>query len=271
MNVTDRRSLSKALARTHGGDRDGWERVKEYQRVLDYAAKHPEQKSQAISTGLDLPRERIRSWVDADGRPDPVRTVQTAEDHGWLDLDWRCTPFSGLNQLVAWVFSGGSVSKNYTPRFAFDNETDRSRVAAAFNELGIGYRVIEREESRAPEVEPTAAARTLGRLLVVLGAPQGGKSREASLTLPAYLDDAPDRTRLQFAQTYVRNRAVARPDLDETPVQFKEQRPESYRSELKRFLADVVGEEGSVVGSTTIRLDRRAAAMLCEEFAFGDD
>ena len=257
MDVTGRQTVAKALARTHGGDRDGWERVAEYQRVLEWRGKHPNRGSSAAASALDLPRGRIRPWIDDSARPDPVRTVQRAEDHGWLDLEWGIEPFTGLNVLVAWIFSGGSIARNFVPRFAIGDDADEADLATAFEAIGLDYRRRDREPGRAIEIEPAEAGTTLGRLLAALGAPQGVKNRTSSLALPAYLDVAPFETRLAFARTYVRNRAVRRPDRTRQPVQVKEDRSATFRRALSSFLCDVVGHPEAVTGSEVLYLSQR--------------
>jgi len=113
MNITDRQLVARALTETYTGGYapDPWERVTEYQRVLEYTAKHPNKGSTAVATALELPRGRIRPWMDG-ARPDPVRAIQTAEAHGWLDLDHGAAPFTGLNTLVARIFSAGAIARD---------------------------------------------------------------------------------------------------------------------------------------------------------------
>jgi len=267
MDITDRQAIAKALARTYGSDRDGWERVEEYQRVLEYTGTHPNKGSAAVSSALELPRERIRPWVDGDARPDPARGVQTAEELGWLDLAWEQPPFTGLNVLVAWIFSGGSLNRNVVPYFALGDAGAHERLDEAFADLGIEYELLREDASnRATEARPAEAASVLGRLLHALGAPLGTKNRETDLSLPTYLDDAPYPIRLAFARTYVQNRQTPRPDRPNTPIQIAEERSPAYRQELIAFLADVVGVEMWIRGeSESIRLDQRAAAMLCPD------
>jgi hypothetical protein len=83
-------NVVKVFARTYGrsDSRDGWDRVQDYRRVIEYTAEHPKKGSQAVATALEIPLERIRPWIDDEARPDPVRGIQTTEAHGWLDLDW---------------------------------------------------------------------------------------------------------------------------------------------------------------------------------------
>lgn len=83
MDITDHETVARALADTYRGGYapDPWERVTEYQRVLEYTAEHPNKGSSAVASALELPRGRIRPWMDG-ARPDPVCAIQTAEEHG---------------------------------------------------------------------------------------------------------------------------------------------------------------------------------------------
>lgn len=83
---TERDIVVRELARIYNtpGYADPWECIRDYQRVQRYCADHPQQKSQAVSSALNLPRERIRTWVDSDGKPDAYRGLQTALDNDWI-------------------------------------------------------------------------------------------------------------------------------------------------------------------------------------------
>jgi hypothetical protein len=78
-----------ALAATYprNGEPEAWARVQEYRRLRAYCFEHPDDGSYAVAPALELPRSHIRSWVDGDGKPDPVRAIDTARDLGWLDVD----------------------------------------------------------------------------------------------------------------------------------------------------------------------------------------
>ena len=92
----------KSLARTYDVQNrsDGWDAVEDYQRYLDVSAQNPDSGSSALSSKLEMPRGRIRSW---DSKPDPARAVEVAEQRDWFggrDTD----EFAALNQLVLrWV------------------------------------------------------------------------------------------------------------------------------------------------------------------------
>jgi hypothetical protein len=82
--LLDRTARAAALAQTYGGDRDGRTHVDESQQVQEYAAANPNAGSSAVASALNLPRGRVRPWLDGTG-PDPAHAVATAERHDWLD------------------------------------------------------------------------------------------------------------------------------------------------------------------------------------------
>lgn len=229
-------TTAKALARTYEGPANPWERVQEYERVLEYKSHHPNKGSSAVASALDLPRGRIRPWLDG-GAPDVVRGVRTAEEHGWLDLDARKPAFRGLNVFVAWIYSSGSITRRYVPRFIVTSPDDRGCLQQAADCADIDLRAArEGEPSRADELVPAADASVLGRVLSTLGAPVGEKVTLRQL--PAYLDDTPDRIRREFARIYLQNRATPRPDKE--LWQIKEERPDRYIESLARFFRDTM-------------------------------
>ncbi len=65
--------------------------VEDYRRVLEYAAENPTSGSQAIATALDLPRGRIRPWLEDGAMPDAARAIQVADTSGWFVRDLVAT------------------------------------------------------------------------------------------------------------------------------------------------------------------------------------
>jgi len=253
----------KALAMTYdpAGQVDAWNLVEQFREVIDYAARHPDQGSSAIANRLDLPRGRIRPWLNTENpaTPDVVKGIRTAEDYGWLHMDPNSPTFGAINRLVAWVFSGGSITTTYVPRFAVTNDADRERVEDLLDRAGTGATLARETEGRhGAEMVPATDASVLGRLLASLGAPVGSKNTDRSIHLPAYLDDAPDSRRRAFAETYVRNRGthVGKPAAH---IQIKEDRPAAYLEELRLLLASVVDGEVRRQESGQIHLDETAA------------
>jgi len=239
-------AIAKRLARTYDppGYADPWKVVEDYQRVIEYAADHPNRGSQAVATALELPRSRIRPWVDDNSQPDVVRGIQTAEEHGWLVEDQDAQEFQALNRLVAWIFSGGAINDNFVPSFATDG-TDDCPVTMHLGALGLDWRVERAEDpSRATEVIPTTNASVLGRTLVALGAPSGVKNESADVSLPEYLDDAPDHIQESFVDVYLDNRGQQHPD--KATMTLREDRSTPYLHDLAALFEAVAGEPVTV-------------------------
>lgn len=229
------------LARTYNTPSyaDPAEAVEDYRRVLEYASKHPSKGSSAISSALDLPRGRIRSWVDDGGAPDAVNAIDTARDYGWLEAGYDDPEFTALNTLVANVFSGGSISEGYyQPGFALNHRGEESHVLDALELSGIDYRVVADRDSRADEARPTDDGTVLGRVLSVLGAPVGPKA-DQDLALPAYLDSAPASVREQFVYAYLENRATEH--AGKATLTLREERNRDYLEALAALIDDVAG------------------------------
>ncbi len=113
--------------------------------------------------------------------------------------------------------------------------------------LGVEHSV-ERDDDpdRATELRPTAHGTVLGRVLHVLGAPIADKNPDASISLPAYLDDAPESIRLDFVDVYLSNRAI---DFeDKRSLQLAEDRSPQYLDELAALFERVAGESVTVSG-----------------------
>jgi hypothetical protein len=238
-------AITKRLARTYETPSyaDPWDAVEDYQRVIEYAADHPNRGSQAIATALELPRSRIRPWLDG-GRPDVVRGIQTAEDRGWLVEDYGAQEFRALNHLVAWVFSGGSINDKFVPSFAID-DADATPVTMHLGALGLDWRVNRADDPvRATEIVPTCDASVLGRTLVALGAPSGVKNECADVSLPEYLDAAPRWIREDFVNVYLSNRGQQRPN--KATMTLREERSTRYLRDLAALFEAVAGESVTV-------------------------
>jgi hypothetical protein len=218
-----------------------YERLEAYERVMEGAAEHPNKGSSALSSIVELPRNQIRTWVDSGGKPDVAHGVHIAQDQGWLDADVESERFDALNTLVAAVFSGGTISERFEPAFTPDRESVTfARVNDALDRLGCGTKLRGDDEDpdRPVEVLPDTNASVLGRVLVALGAPHGAKADETDISIPDYLDDAPQHVARDFVEVYVWNRGQ-RPGNGET-VRIIEQRPQQFREELGALIERVV-------------------------------
>lgn len=253
-----------ALARTYdaGSYADAWDVVRDYHAVLDFHARHPELGSTAIGTALDLPRGRVRSWLEG-SIPDPVRGIQRATKRGWLGSDHNSRRFRGLNALTAWVFSGGSIdSQWYVPRFVVDRETNRSPIDRAFDAVGVEYDFVRSSSShRATEYRPVEDGTLLGRVLAVLGAPVGSKNQRSPTELPDYLEEAPDLVRQEFIQVYLRNRGQR--SSTKATVTFREARDQGYLQALAEVIRSETDGRVRVSGMNVI-VSAEAATVIDE-------
>ena len=169
---------AQALARTYSdrGYSDPWEKVLDYRRVREYAAEHPAHGRTRVGNALDLPPSRVRGWLK-DGMPDPVRGIQTAIDHGWLDPDPAGETAAALVDLLAHVLAGGSIkTQTYVPSVTVGRRLETDDVRAVFDRVGVET-VVRRadDDGRATEVLPERDGSVLGRCLVAMGAPAGEK------------------------------------------------------------------------------------------------
>ncbi|WP_435359520.1 hypothetical protein [Haloarchaeobius sp. DFWS5] len=237
-----------------------WERVVEYREVQSYASRHPNKGSGAVSTALELPRGRIRSWVDGNGMPDPVRAIERARELGWLDIAAGTDKASGLVKLVAWIYSGGSIAReHFVPTFAIrdfggPDTVDLSMLETAFDELGAEPEVVQRDEGRATEVRPAEDATLLGRLLAAAGAPVGEKNDTADITLPSWLPGVFKFHQREFCRIYLYNRAVEREKGPSHRYSIREERTDAYHQELAAFFESVAGVKGTTISEHNIYL-----------------
>lgn len=266
MDITDRQTRAQALARTYGGERDGWERVEEYQRVLEWQGKHPNRGSSAASSALDLPRSRIRPWFNG-SKPDPVHAVDTAEQHGWLDAQPGEYVFEALSVLHAWVYAGGSIAREtWVPFFAVGDTDPEDLAVQALHVVGLKDTIRRANDSgRATEVRPSGPGGShLGRYLHgVLGAPVGPKNERSAIELPQWLADAGSSTRLRWARIYVSLRGTR---IDETQhgyaLQLTEARSHAFRQALGGLLAELAPVDSVTIGQRGILLRPGAAREL---------
>lgn len=251
----DDNKIAKNFAQTYTdiGARDGWDRVQEYRRVAEYMAEHPNKGSCAVASALELPRSRLRSWVDDDSRPDPVRGLEVAADKGWLTRDWDDSTARALNVLVAWIFSGGSIIvKNKSAYFTVDSERAEDVVKMVLATAGVGVTLTRQTESaRATEIIPDEHQTVLGRILSAWGAPVGTKNRDTDLSVPAYLKNAPDTIVREFARTYVANRGLVRTDRSDQ-LQISEERNAAYRNQLQHLFERAFPESTRITSSDVI-------------------
>jgi hypothetical protein len=247
-------------------DIEPWELLQQYYRATKTSAElrggnGGRAGSSRVASHLELPRERLRTWVDEGGKPDPQHGLERAQAKGWVDVDTDSTTFDGLNRLVAQVFAGGSITtETYRPCFAIPNDDVRDRISEACRLVGVDYDIVHADdEGRATELRITEDGSILGRVFSVLGASVGEKATNESITLPGYLNSVSEWHRLDFARIYVFNRAVEFEGKD--TMMIREQRPKDYSDELAGFLEETLGESVTY-GEEIITISADAARTL---------
>jgi hypothetical protein len=238
---TDPPELARALARTynHPSYEDPWGIVEDYKRVQQYHAEHPGDGSHVVAQALELPRSRIRPWLDDDAMPDPMRAIVTCHTRRWFPDTWNSRAVA-LAVLATAIYAGGSISNEfYRPRWVVDNDREQAIVNRAGGVLGIRFEI---KTDTPYELEPQDKASVFGRLLAALGCPQGDKSSNAVTGLPDWIFAAPTRVQRQCARTYVTFR-----DTDTTDyVQVAEIRGAAYRRQLADLFERVVDDPADV-------------------------
>ncbi len=215
--------------------------------------------SHAISTRMELPRGRIRTWKQG-GKPDVVRGVETARENGWIECEPESDDLSALNRLVAGVFSGGSISEDvFTPSFSVPDGSVEAQLRADLETLGAGCRMVMSNSGNVQEFRPKSDSSVLGRVLVALGAPAGQKTGVDRLPSYLYGSTATSELRESFVRVYVSNRAVSREDRDFH--QIREERSDRYLDTVAALIADVTGVE-VWRGEQTVRFRDSAMDVL---------
>lgn len=196
----------RELADTYGPD--GWETVSQYRAATRLREQHPDMARAEISRRVERPSSAIRGWLVEDKTPRVVTGIQIAQERGWINVDSASERFRALNQLVAWIFSGGGIgAENFVPHFSVDDPLMLSTLSQLFRWLQIDYRCREHDDpERHLEVTPTDGSAVLGRVLSVAGAPRGVKAQLDMLELPEYLSAVDRQHRRDFARIYLLNR-----------------------------------------------------------------
>jgi len=244
-----------ALARTYSNRvyPDPWEKVLDHRRVVEYAANHPDAGRVRVGTALDLPPSRVRGWLNG-SLPDPVRGINTATAHGWLEPDPDGETAAALVELLAHVLAGGSINReSFLVAVAPGRFVDLDEIHAAFERVGVTTTTRHDDApGRATEVVPTDDGSVLGRCLVAMGAARGGKTDLDRL--PPIVWKVPAPVRESFARIYVRHRAARHEN--KATMMIQEQRPRTYFDDLRRLLTDMTGESVTIGdGAVTISAD----------------
>ena len=236
-----------------------WDCVEDYQRVLEYTGAHPNKGSCAVSSALDLPRSRIRPWMNG-SRPDVVRGIQTAEARGWTAEHASSDEERGLVELAAWVLSGGTLHVGDSPHVYFSLDADQGHFEHVADAGNISYRVIRSDDPDRPaEARPSEDGAVLARVLAAMGVPEGGKSASTPQEFPGFVANLDRELRAAFVGVYVLNRGAE--SEEKATLQIREERTPQYLDGLVSLLRDVSGER-VVRSGKTVTVSAAAARKL---------
>ena len=234
----------RSLARTYHSYDDPYEVILSYRRVQSYQESHPDAGSYKIANALELPRSRIRGWMD-DTVPDALSGVRQADELGWFDVDPNDSDDQLLKpfiRLLAGIYAGGSIrSSGWVPHWTANGPIEQ--IKQALESLGLEYRRTRiQDPQRATELVPRSDGSLLGRSLSVLGAPTQSKNESTLDSLPEYLFELPLKVRREFTRVYVAYRRSG----DSQTISLQENRSESYYRYLAVFISDVIDDSDSV-------------------------
>jgi hypothetical protein len=234
-----------SLARTyHSAYDDAYEAILDYRRVQSYQESHPDAGSYKVAKALELPRGRIRGWMDRTV-PDALRGVRRAEELGWFGIDPNDADdplLKPIIQLLSGIYAGGSIrSSGWTPHWTVNGPVEH--IKEALDNLNIEYRQTRvQDPQRATELVPRSDGSLLGRSLSVLGAPTQSKNESSLDALPEYLFELPLKIRREFTRVYIAYRRSG----DSQTISLQENRSESYHRDLALLISDVVDDSDSV-------------------------
>lgn len=264
------------------GDLTPWQRVQEYHHVQDYCSEHPDKGSHAVATALELPRSRIRPWIESGSKPDPVHAIETAHELGWLDVDPDTQHGHAWTRLVAWIYVAGSIATTDLRPTFYARENSRQGglskpevdvLASALRTLGLEHEFRDRADvydggrqpigKRPTEIIPSEHRTLLGRCLAAAEAPVGEKNQTQPEALPSWLSESTINTQRVFARVYLLTRAAVR--KHEPRFVIREQRPDSYHQALVALFERLAGEEPISRSGHNIYVHSRGAETILSD------
>ncbi|MDR5657731.1 hypothetical protein RH831_11150 [Halodesulfurarchaeum sp. HSR-GB] len=194
------------------------------------------------------------------GAPDAVHGIQAADSRGWLSLTYDSPVFEqGLNNLVAWILSGGSIARNFEPHFAVGRAEDADLLSDFFSEISNEYQISDRPMKRADEAVPSENGAVLGRVLHILGVPTGEKAQQ-TLSLPSYLHQAPKPIIKKFAGVYINNRGTK--GRSQNILKMREKRNDEYLDELIMLFRSVLNSKSITRSGKNIIFSNEAKSIV---------
>ncbi|MXR41009.1 hypothetical protein GRX01_06595 [Halobaculum sp. WSA2] len=242
----------QSLARTYNPQSypDPANLLEDYDRVMEYASKHPDHGRTRVGTALELPPSRVRTWIEG-GKPDAVHAVETAQELGWLDTTPQDPLGDACAVLAAGIYTCGSIdTARVVPAWNPTTRIARSLITHALDVVGTGVTLRHADEPDRPtEIIPATNASVFGRILVCLGVPQGDFTMVESL--PNWIDQLSTGTRRTLALLWMCERATVHQEKDTLVIQGRS-RGEFYRRTVASLIREIVDEPVNVTDHNVI-------------------
>jgi hypothetical protein len=185
---------------------NGWETVSQYREAVSLRESNPDMARAEIARRVGRPPSALRGWLAEGKTPTVLKGVREASQNGWIDVESTSEQFRALNQLVAWIFSGGGVDKrSFVPHFSVDDSVTLSTIDRLLRWVNLSYRIDDRPE-RGQVIIPSESASVFGRVLSVLEVPTGIKAEKKNLTVPDYVFAVGEEHQRDFLRVYILNR-----------------------------------------------------------------
>lgn len=256
--VSERRFLN-----TYSANSNPWTVYHQYRAVLEANTQDDTLNKSQLAREVGVNRSTVRQWLD--GRmPYAVQGLETARDRGWIGVRAAGKNFALLNRLAAWLFVAGYIGEsNLHPRFTIRGKVHATTLDDILSMLDIKYQT--QSSGNTPEVHPQADGAILGRVLHVLGVPLGKQTEDPLISLPVYLESAPESVRQDFALVYLLNRRRWGASNGEGLTIYHPDYTEAYLDDLQQFFQSLV-DETVIREEENIKLSEEAVQSLVPDF-----
>lgn len=264
MDITSRHALETAFLNTYAreGERHPLREFEQYDLIMTHRDNDPNTGARNLSRRLDLSESKINGWLSG-SQPTGFDGYEKLDNLGWFELEWDGDQFRAINELLAWIYSSGTILDRYRSRLTIDSDVMRADAEQLCERAGLEP-VLSRSghDDKSSELRLTEPGAAAARFFVAMGTPMGGKATQR-YGLPHYLSIAPENVRREFAARYIVNRGVARPNYAGPARSVAEQRPQAYLNQLYGLFRSLTDEEIRRGGEIEIHLSGAAVKSIC--------
>ena len=234
------------LAKTYDPEQ-GWKTVMQFREAKRIRTEQPDLARAEIARRVGRKPSAVRGWLVEDKTPRVVSGIKEARQRGWIDLDSSSEQFRALNQLVAWMFSGGGIAdSSFVPHFSIDDQLTLATLHRLLQWMQLPYRVESNRPGHGTLIVPSGAASLFGRVLCVLGASRGSKAMDRDLTLPEYLTALDEEHQRDFLRIYVLNRGHDLRTEDRAGTYLYAMQSETFCQELQELIESVTAGTATI-------------------------